>query len=71
MARLTDFHRQHLHIKPVRAPIFCEICLAPGCDMNSRKPLSRILFVSIESGACVVSLVILTVVELDNVWHDD
>jgi hypothetical protein len=39
--------------------------------MNSRKPLSRILFVSIESGACVVSLVILTVVELDNVWHDD
>jgi hypothetical protein len=66
-------NRRHvyLHIKPVRAPIFREICLAAGRDLNSRKTLSCILLASIESATGVVSLVILTVVELDDVWHDD
>jgi hypothetical protein len=61
----------YLHIKPVRAPIFCEIGLAASHDLNSRKPLSCILPASIESAAGVVSLIILTIVELDDVWHDD
>jgi hypothetical protein len=26
---------------------------------------------SVESAACVVSLVVLIVVEFDNIWHDD
>jgi hypothetical protein len=61
----------HIHVKPVRAPVSCEVRLAAGCDLNSRKPSSFILPVSVESAACVVSLIILTVVELDNVRYDD
>jgi hypothetical protein len=61
----------HLHIKPVRAPIFCEIGLAARRDLNSRKPLSCIPPTSIESAAGVASLVILTIAELDDFWHDE
>jgi hypothetical protein len=61
----------HLHVKLVRAPVFREVCLAAVCDLNSRKPSSFILLASVESAACVVSLIILTVVELDNVRYDD
>jgi hypothetical protein len=65
-------NRRHvyLHIKPVRAPIFCEIGLAARRDLNSRKPLLCILPVSIESAASVVSLIILTIADLDDVGHD-
>jgi hypothetical protein len=61
----------HFRVKPIRAPVFHEIRLAAGRDLNSCKPFSCILPASTESAACVVSLIVLTVVELDNVWHDD
>jgi hypothetical protein len=58
-------------VEPVRTPVFCEICFAAGRDLNSRDPFSRILSTGIESAARVVSLVKLTVVDLDNIWHDN
>jgi hypothetical protein len=61
----------YLHIKPVRAPVFCEIGLATGRDLNSRDPFLRVLSTSVEGAACIVSLVKLTIAELDDVRHDD
>jgi hypothetical protein len=61
----------HLHVKPVRAPVFRKVCLIAGRDLNSRKPSSCILSASVESAACVVSLVVSVVIKLDNVRHDD
>jgi hypothetical protein len=61
----------HLDVKPVRAPVFREVYLAAGRDLNSRKPSLCILSASVESAACVVSFVVSAVVELDNVQHDD
>jgi hypothetical protein len=58
-------------VEPVRTPVFCEICFAAGRDLNSRDPFSCILSTGIESAARVVSLVKLTVVDLDNIWHDN
>jgi hypothetical protein len=39
--------------------------------MNSHKPFSCILPANIESASCVVSLVVLTVVEVHNVRHNN
>jgi hypothetical protein len=39
--------------------------------MNSRNPFLRILSTSVESAACIVSLVELSVVDLKDIWHDD
>jgi hypothetical protein len=58
-------------VEPVRTPVFCEICFAAGRDLNSRDPFSCILSTGIESAARVVSLVKLTVIDLDNIWHDN
>jgi hypothetical protein len=33
----------YLHIKPVRTPIFCEVGLAAGCDLDSRESLPCVL----------------------------
>jgi hypothetical protein len=41
----------HLDVKPVRAPVFREVHLAEGRDLNSRKPSSCILSASVESAA--------------------
>jgi hypothetical protein len=65
-------HRHiHLDIEPVRTPVLCEVCLATGRDLNSRDSLSCILSTGVESAACVVSFVKLSVVDLDNIWHND
>jgi hypothetical protein len=65
-------HRHvHLHIELVRAPIFCEVGLATRRDLDSLKPFSCILLAGVESAAGVVSLIILTIIELDDIWLDD
>jgi hypothetical protein len=61
----------HLDIESVRAPVLCEVCLAAGRDLNSHDSLSRILSTGVEGATCVVSFVKLTVVDLDNIWHND
>jgi hypothetical protein len=54
-------------IEPIRAPAFCEICFAAGRDLNSRNPFSHILSTSVESAARIVSLVELTVIDLNDI----
>jgi hypothetical protein len=65
-------NRRHVNfdIEPIRDPVFCEICFAVGCDLNSRDPSSRVLLTSVES-TCIVSFVELTVVDLNNVQHNN
>jgi hypothetical protein len=65
-------HRHvHLDVEPVRAPVLYKIRLAAGRDLNSRDPLSRILSTSVEGATRVVSFVKLTIVDLDNIWHNN
>jgi hypothetical protein len=66
-------NRRHIHldIEPVRTPVLCEVCLAAGRNLNSRDSLSRILLTGVEGAACVVSFVKLSIVDLDNVWHNN
>jgi hypothetical protein len=45
--------------------------LATGRDLNSRDPFSCVLTTGVEGAACIVSLVKLTVVDLDNVWYNN
>jgi hypothetical protein len=61
----------HLNIEPVRTPVLREIRLTAGRDLNSRDPLSRILSAGVEGAACVVSFVISTIIDLDNIWHNN
>jgi hypothetical protein len=61
----------YLHIKLVRAPIFCEVGLAARCDLDSRKPFSCVLPAGVEGAASVVSFIILTVIALDDNRHND
>jgi hypothetical protein len=61
----------HLDIEPVRTPVLYEICLAAGRDLNSCDSLSRILSTGVEGATCVVRFVKLTIVDLDNVWHNN
>jgi hypothetical protein len=58
-------------VKPIRAPIFYEICFAAGRDLNSCDPFPCILPTSVESAACIVSLVEVTIVNLNDIWHDN
>jgi hypothetical protein len=60
----------YLHIKPVGAPVFHEVGLAAGCNLNSCDPFSCVLSTGVEGATCIVSLVKLTIVELDDIWHD-
>jgi hypothetical protein len=66
-------NRRHVHldIKPVGAPVFREVRLAAGRDLDSRKPSSCILPARIESAAHVVCLVISAIVKLNDVRHND
>jgi hypothetical protein len=59
--------RIHLDVEPVRTPVFREIRLTAGRDLNLCDSLSRILSTGVEGAARVVSFVILTIVDLDNV----
>jgi hypothetical protein len=61
----------NVDVEPIRAPIFCAICLAVGLDLNSCDPFSRILPTSVESAACIVSFVEVTVVNLNDISHDN
>jgi hypothetical protein len=44
-------NRRHVHldIKPVGAPVFRQVRFAAGRDLDSRKPLSRILPAGVEA----------------------
>jgi hypothetical protein len=66
-------HRRHVHfdVELVRTSVLCEIFLAAGRDLNSRDSLSRILSTGVEGAARVVSFVKLTIVDLDNVRHNN
>jgi hypothetical protein len=61
----------NLDIEPIRAPVFSEIRLAAGCNLDSCNSSSRVLSTGVESTARVVSFVELTVVDLNDVGHDD
>jgi hypothetical protein len=60
-----------LHVEPVRVPIIGQVGLAAGSDLNSRNPLLGVLVSSVESAACMLSFVILPVVDFDDVGNDD
>jgi hypothetical protein len=61
----------HLDVEPVRTPVLREIRLTAGRDLNSRDSLSRFLSVGVEGAARVVSFVVFTIIDLDNVWHNN
>jgi hypothetical protein len=61
----------HLDIKQVGAPVFREVRLAAGRDLDSRKPSSRTLPVGVESAARVVCLVVSAIVKINDVRHND
>jgi hypothetical protein len=66
-------NRRHVHfdVKPVGAPVFRQVRFAAGHNLDSRKPFPRVLPAGVESVARIVCFVVLTVVELDNVRHED
>jgi hypothetical protein len=66
-------NRRHVSfdIEPIRALVFSEICFVVRRGLNSRNPFSHILSTSVESVARIVSFVELTVVDLNDIWHDD
>jgi hypothetical protein len=66
-------NRRHVNfdVEPIRALVFCEICFAAGCNLNSRDPFSCVLSTSVESTTCIVSFIELTVVDLNNVRHNN
>jgi hypothetical protein len=66
-------NRRHVNfdVEPIPAPVFCEICFAAGCDLNSRDPSSCVLSTSVESTTCIVRFVELTIVDLINVRHNN
>jgi hypothetical protein len=66
-----DLRHVNLHIKPKRTPIFGEIGLAAGCDLNSCQAFSQILPTCVEGTTCVVCFEILAVVEFDDIFLDD
>jgi hypothetical protein len=61
----------NLDIEPIRAPVFGEISLAAGCNLDSCNPSSRVFSTGVESTARVVSFVELTVINPNDVEHDD
>jgi hypothetical protein len=61
----------NLDIEPIRAPVFSEVRLAAGCNLDSCNSSSRVLSTGVESTTRVVSFVELTVVDLNDVEHDD
>jgi hypothetical protein len=61
----------NLDVEPVRVPIISQVGLAVGSDLNSRNPLSGVLSSGVESAACMLSFVILPVVDFDDVGNND
>jgi hypothetical protein len=59
-----------LHVEPVRVPIIGQVGLAAESDLNSRNPFSGVLVSGVESAACMLSFIILPVVEFDDVGND-
>jgi hypothetical protein len=66
-------NRRHVHfdVEPVRTPVLCEVSLAAGRDLNSRDSLSRVLTTGVEGATRVMSFIILTIVDLYNVCHNN
>jgi hypothetical protein len=66
-------NRRHVNfdVEPIRAPVFCEVCFAAGCDLNSCDPSSCVLSTSVESTTCIVSFVESSVVDLNDVRHNN
>jgi hypothetical protein len=61
----------NLDIEPIRAPVFGGISLAAGCNLDLCNPSSLVLSPGVESTTCVVSFVELTVIDLNDIEHDD
>jgi hypothetical protein len=57
----------HLNIKSVGAPVFRQVRLAAGRDLDSRKPPSCILPAGVESVACIVCFAVSAIVKLNDV----
>jgi hypothetical protein len=66
-----DFGHVDLQVKPVRIPVVGEIGLAAGSDLNSRNPFSGVLSPGVEGTTCVLSFIVLPVIDLDNIGSDD
>jgi hypothetical protein len=66
-------NRRHVYldVKLVGAPVLRQVHFAAGRDLDSCKPLSRILPAGVESAARIVRFVVSTIVKLNDVWHDD
>jgi hypothetical protein len=66
-------NRRHVHldVEPVRTLFLCEICLAAGRNLNLRDPFSPTLSTGVEGAARTMSLVKLTIVDLDNIWNNN
>jgi hypothetical protein len=61
----------NLHVEPIRVPIIGQVGLAAGSNLNSRNPFSGVLSPGVESAACMLSFVILPVVDFDDVGNND
>jgi hypothetical protein len=66
-----NFGHVDLQGKPVRIPVVGEIGLAAGSDLNSRNPFSGVLAPGVEGTICVLSFIVLPVIDLDNIRNDD
>jgi hypothetical protein len=66
-----DLRHVNLHIKPKRIPIFGEVGLAVGRDLNPRQAFSQILPTHVEGAACVMRFIKLAIVEFDDTFLDD
>jgi hypothetical protein len=61
-----NFGHVDLQIEPVRVPVFGEVRLAAGSNLDSGDPLSGILAMGVEGTTCVLSVIELAIAALDN-----
>jgi hypothetical protein len=66
-----NFRHVDLYVEPVRIAIIGQVGLAAGSDLNSSQPFSSVLASGVESATCMLSFVILPVVDFDDVGNDD
>jgi hypothetical protein len=66
-----NFRHVDLQVKPLRIPVVGEIGLAAGSDLNSRNPFSGVLAPGVEGTTCVLSFIVLPIIDLDNIGNDD
>jgi hypothetical protein len=65
-----NFQHVDLQVKPMRGPIFGEVSLAAGSNLNSGNPLSSVLLPGVEGATRMLSVVELPITGLDNLGNN-